>query len=139
MVDGTTDGDLSVGAGRGESCDAPEGAGTIFVGKGGTGTLDIIHGAQVERGDGSIAMEEGSNGTVTLDGEGSIWGVIGRLFIGAIRNSDTDGGTALLMSRMAKPLPSLMTFLTRRELSWGPRAPSGYRTIYTAGTTTFSR
>ena len=78
--------------------------GALYVGYGGSGTLNITNGATVTSAFGYVAALGGelvdSNGAVTVDGEGSAWVVnadctgTSRLFIGGTATSD--GGTALL-------------------------------------------
>jgi len=45
----------------------------LIVGDAGTGILNITNGAQVTNTDGTIALASGSEGTVTVDGNGSAW------------------------------------------------------------------
>ena len=140
VVDGTNGAELFVGVGPGGSCDAPLIPGSIFVGNGGSGTLDIIDGAEVESGDGSIALGEVSNGTVTVDGEDSIWRVKGRLYIGAIPNSDTDGGTALLNVTNGGAVTVFNDFFSVPGVNVGASGTlTGNGTVTVTGTTSFSR
>ena len=114
VIDGTNSGALLLGFG---SCEVPFDDGVIYVGKEGTGTLDIIDGGELVGRDGYIAKEEGSNGTVTVTGPTPAfdvpnWRVIGRLFIGASPSSNS-GGTAIL--NVTGFVKIGMTILTRRE------------------------
>lgn len=83
------------------------GAGDIYVGKAGSGTVYITNGATVYTGHAYIApvvnpVRPASNGAVKIDGEESTWVIFGDecrgdagLFIGCTATSD-EGGTAFL-------------------------------------------
>ncbi|MBR0780360.1 autotransporter outer membrane beta-barrel domain-containing protein [Bradyrhizobium iriomotense] len=55
----------------------------LWVGYSGTGTLTVKNGATVSNGaDGSIGVNSGATGTVTIDGAGSSWTDAGNLYVG---------------------------------------------------------
>jgi T5SS/PEP-CTERM-associated repeat protein len=54
---------------------------TAYIGKTGTGTLDITAGNEVSSGTAYIGYESGSTGRVTVDGSGSSW-ASGSLYVG---------------------------------------------------------
>ena len=67
-----------------------------YVGYSGSGTLNITHGGGVLNQYGIIGYSAGSNGTVTVDGNGSTWSTNGTLIVsnhGTATLNITDGGT----------------------------------------------
>lgn len=101
-VDGTDGGFLAVGPCG--FCDGSSPEGSLYVGRGGSGTFSITNGGIVTSpGFAYIALEGdgtpgsvSSNGSVTVDGANSTWTVNGgRLFVGG-NSGGTPGGTALL-------------------------------------------
>ncbi len=61
----------------------------LYVGYSGTGTLNVENGGYVESGSAIIAEMEGSTGSVTVSGEGSLWENTNTLIVG-------ESGTATL-------------------------------------------
>jgi len=68
--------------------------GPIYVGNYGQGSLVISDGGQVYSQKGKIARHEGSEGQVTVTGEGSLWHITDGLYIGG--GSSSAGGDGIL-------------------------------------------
>ncbi|WP_158667631.1 autotransporter outer membrane beta-barrel domain-containing protein [Bradyrhizobium guangdongense] len=69
----------------------------LWVGNSGTGTLTVRNGGTVSNGaDGSIGVNAGATGTVTVDGAGSSWTDAGNLYVGQAGSGTlmvSNGGT----------------------------------------------
>ncbi len=75
---------------------SPWAIGNLFVGDGGTGTLNIEDGGAVSSATGSVGLRSGSEGTVTVSGSGSVWNNSGAFFVGYSGTGTltiADGGT----------------------------------------------
>ncbi|WP_454696342.1 autotransporter family protein [Achromobacter aegrifaciens] len=57
-------------------------AGTLQVGTGGRGTLEIDNGGAVHSGQGIIGWRPGSNGLVTVSGHSSVWDPFDNIYVG---------------------------------------------------------
>jgi outer membrane autotransporter protein len=72
--------------------------GRVFIGRYGTGTLELANGGTLASAGGLVANEAGSTGTVTIEGSGSSWtangdGVAGR---GTIQIGNLGNGTLIV-------------------------------------------
>jgi T5SS/PEP-CTERM-associated repeat protein len=70
--------------------------GTLAVGKGGSGTMTVVSGAQVTCDDAIVAQELASVGAVLVNGTGSAWTILGSLDVGM-----TGVGTMTIMDGAA--------------------------------------
>lgn len=69
--------------------------GSLVVGQGGSGTLNVKRGSLLTSAEGILAANTGSSGAATIDGAGSLWSNVGELIVGGLGNGSltvSDGG-----------------------------------------------
>ncbi|TCJ17138.1 autotransporter domain-containing protein [Parasulfuritortus cantonensis] len=62
----------------------------IYLGRDGSGTLNVSNGGQVTSAYGTLAQRTGSTGSATITGSGSGWSVASGLYVGSASNGELD-------------------------------------------------
>jgi T5SS/PEP-CTERM-associated repeat protein len=97
----------------------------LIVGASGTGTMTIESGGAVASGDGRIAQNALSTGTVTVTGTNSSWGVAGTLYVG-------QGGTGTLTVSDGGQVLSRDGFVGQQAGSVGTATITGQGSLWSA-------
>ncbi len=101
-------------------------ASAMYVGRAGTGTVNISEGAKLVSTDGHIGQERGSVGTVTLDGAGTSWTIPatanGDLIVG---NNGAQGILRISNGATATTPKDLYAGFSPAGSTWNPYVTSG--------------